>query len=180
MSAGPVTVRYATALFELAREKNALTAVASDVDRIGSELGDPKVSGFLFDARVPDSEKRRALDALASSCSPLTAQFLGLLADKGRLDVLRDLRAAFRGFLLAERNATEGVVESARPLGASELSGLAASLGAVLGKTVELENRVRPELLAGVRVFVDNKLIDHSATGRLDRLRTRMLDARLA
>jgi F0F1-type ATP synthase delta subunit len=47
------------------------------------------------------------------------------------------------------------------------------------GRTVELEQRLAPELVAGVRVFVDNKLIDQSASGRLTQLRERMMGARL-
>lgn len=179
MIAGSVTARYAAALFELAREQGLLERVAQDVDLLGAELDDPAVAAFLFDARVPVERKRRQLESLAVRLHPLTANFLRLLQDKKRLEVLRGLRGAFRRDLNRERNATEGYVESARPLGAAELASLAAALGGLLGKQVELENRVRPELLAGARVFVDNKLIDQSAAGRLEGLRGRLLAARL-
>jgi F0F1-type ATP synthase delta subunit len=44
---------------------------------------------------------------------------------------------------------------------------------------VTLETRIVPELLAGVRVFIDNKLLDQSAIGRLERLRTKLQSAPL-
>ena len=81
--------------------------------------------------------------------------------------------------MLERRGAVEGVVESARPLDAADVDKLQAALRAKLGKTVALEARVVPELVAGVRVFVDNKLIDQSAVGRLQGLRERMMAARL-
>jgi len=180
MSAGQVTARYARALFELAREQGVLERVETDVDTIGRELADDSVADFLFDARVPAGEKRTRLDALAAQLHPLSASFLCLLQDKNRLGVLRDLRAAFRRDVLAERNASEGVVESPRPLDGGELQRLEGALGGLLGRSVELSNRVRPELLAGVRVFIDNKLIDQSAAGRLEGLRGKLLSARLA
>jgi len=180
MNGGPVTGRYARALFELAREKGALERVEADVERLAVELAQAPVATWLFDARVAASEKRARLEGLARLLHPLTASFLRLLQERNRLDVLRDLRRAFRQHVLADRNATEGWVESPRPLGPGELVQLAAALGRLLGKQVALENRVRPELIAGVRVFVDNKLIDQSAAGRLEALRGRLLAARLA
>lgn len=172
-------MRYATALFELARDKGQLERVEADVARIDRELAAPGGSTWLFDARVPESEKRKRLEELAAGLQPLTANFLRLLLDKRRIGVLREIGAAFRRNLLAERNATEGVVETPRPLGAGELAELSAALGRLLGKSVELEQRSAPELVAGVRVFVDNKLIDQSAAGRLQDLRGRMLGARI-
>jgi F-type H+-transporting ATPase subunit delta len=180
VKAGPVALRYATALFELALEKGVLERVEADVERVAAEVSDQQVAAWLFDARIPGERKREQLERLAQQLHPLTANFLRLLADKRRLAVLRDLRPAFRRSLLAERNATEGVVESPRELAPNELARLSEALGRMLGKHVELESRLRPELIAGVRVFVDNKLIDQSAAGRLEGLRGRLRHARLA
>ncbi|HVS17924.1 MAG TPA: ATP synthase F1 subunit delta [Planctomycetota bacterium] len=179
MSAGPVALRYATALFELAREQGVLERVEADVAKIDRELAAPGGSTWLFDARVSEADKRRRLEALAAGLQPLTANFLRLLLDKRRVGVLREIGAAFHRNMLSERNATEGVVETPRPLGPGEMAELSAALGRLLGKSVELEQRSAPALVAGVRVFVDNKLIDQSAAGRLHELRGRMLGARL-
>lgn len=175
MSVGPVTSRYATALFELAREQGAIPEVQGDVERLAREVAGPAAA--LFDARVPAAEKRRRIDALAADVHPLVANLLRLVFERRRLEVLRELGAAFRRLALADRGAVEGVAESARPLSSGDLAELAVSVGSRLAKQVILENRVAPDLIAGVRVFVDNKLIDQSALGRLDLLRRRMLAA---
>lgn len=179
MSAGPVALRYATALFELAREKGVIERVEADVERIAREVADPASAGWLFDARVSEPEKRRRLELLGAQLHPLTANFLRLLLDKRRIGVLREIGAAFRRNVLSERNASEGVVETPRALGAGELAELAVALGRLLGRTVELRQRLAPELVAGVRVFIDNKLIDQSVAGRLTQLRERLMGARL-
>ena len=175
MKIGLVTARYATALFELARDKGALAQVQSDVDRLAREPG----LSELFDARVGETDRRKRIDALASKSSPLVSNFLKLLADKRRLEVLRDLPDAFRRCALADRGAVEGFVESPRPLGQGELAELQVSVKAVLGKDVLLEQRTNPDLIAGVRVFVDNRLIDQSASGRLESLERRLRTARV-
>jgi F-type H+-transporting ATPase subunit delta len=112
-------------------------------------------------------------------CSQLTRNFAGLLFAKNRELVLADLAAAFRQRWLASRGAAEGHVESALALGSAEISELAAAIGAKLGKEVMLENRINSELVGGVRVFVDNRLIDYSVRGRLAGLRRKMMESEL-
>jgi F-type H+-transporting ATPase subunit delta len=175
----PVTARYADALFELAREQGELDRVGRDVEFLGEELAHPASAAWLFDARVPLEKKRAQLAKLTPHVHALTDNFVGLLLDKRRLEVLRALPLAFRRRALAERGAVEGVVESARPLGAGEMAQLAATLGGLLHKEVQLESRLDPELLAGVRVLVANKMIDSSARGRLEGLRQGLLGVRL-
>lgn len=174
-----MTARWAQALFELAAEKGALDQVERDVEFLSAELSVPSVSAHLFDARVPDGVKRGRLDLLKPHLHALTYGFLRLLHDRRRLEVLQELGTAFRELALERRGQAEGVVEAPRPLGAAELASLQAALSARLGKTVRLETRIVPELLAGVRVYIDNKLLDQSAVGRLERLRTKLESAPL-
>ena len=175
----PVTARYTEALFNLAKKNGVLDAVARDVEGFAKELASPAVSAFLFDARVATNVRRSKLDPVLSGMQELTRDFVGLLFDKNRSEVLRDLPAAFRRRMLEEEGATEGTVESERALDAAALSELSASLGARLSKRVQLTNKITPGLVGGVRVIVDNKLIDYSVRGRLDGLRKRLEQAEL-
>ena len=174
-----VTTRYSEALFNLAKAKGVLDAVQSDVEKIARELASPAVSGFLFDARVDMDTRRSKFAPLLDGMNELTQNLVNLLMDKGRHGVLRGLPAAFHRRMLSESGATEGVVESARPVSASELGELAGALGKRLSKSVHLTNKIVPELVGGVRVIVDNKLIDYSVRGRLHGLRNRLEKAEL-
>lgn len=176
MKVGPVAARYATALFELAVEKGALERVQHDVAAIARAVA---TDAQLLDPRTPHATRHARVEALASKLDPLTAGFVRLLRDKRRIEVLRELAEAFKSRTLTHENAVEGVVESARPIGSGELAELAVALGARLGKQVHLESKLVPELIAGVRVFVDNRLIDQSATGRLELLRGKLMRARI-
>ncbi len=181
MRTGAVAARYARALFELAREQGQLERVEADVEHIARELDSPAAAAFLLsDRRVPAKERDRHLEALAAHLCPLTANFVRLLREKRRLEVLRELRDAFRQQLLAERGEAQGEVQSARELPPAALSELGQVLSRLLGKRVALEHRLQPELIAGVRVLVDNRLLDQSAAGRLEELRGRLLAARLS
>jgi F-type H+-transporting ATPase subunit delta len=174
----PVTIRYAQALFNVACQARALDAVQRDVERLGREL-QGELGSRVFDARLSLDGRRKELEARLSGAHELVQNFVGLLFDKRREEVLRHVAEAFRLRVLADQNLAEGVVESARPLGEKEIGDLARLVGQRLGKTVRLENRVSPSLLGGVRVTVENRMIDGSVRGRLDGLSKRLHDAPL-
>jgi len=175
----PVTSRYAEALFGLARKRGALEAVRADVRRLAELCAGDGAGAFVFDERLPLAERRKRFLERASGLSPLGADFLGLLFDKRRIEVLRHLGAAFHRRDLAERGAAEGVVESARKLAAEDLARLAATLGPRLGKELVLQNELRPELIGGLRVVVESRMLDASLAGRLEGLRKNLLAAPL-
>ena len=170
-----VTRRYATALFELALKQNVQTEVRRDVEAIGRELSVPVVRAYLFDTRIPLEERRAKLAPLLEGMHEFTQNFVGLLFDKRREEVLRDLYQAFNERQLVEEQATEGVVMSPTKLSGEEVGQLASALSKKLGKKVHLDNQVVPELIGGVRVIADNRMIDYSVRGRLDDMRRKLL-----
>jgi F-type H+-transporting ATPase subunit delta len=174
-----VTRRYAEALFGLALRQGALDDVQRDVQRLGAELAAPSVEAYLFDTRVTLADRRAKLDPVVAGMHALTRNFVSLVFDKRREEVLRHLGAAFHERRLVHDRAAEGVVESPAPLRGEDVDRLAAVLSRVLDKRVHLENEVVPDLLAGVRVTADNRMIDYSARGRLDELRRKLLGAAL-
>ncbi len=175
----PVASRYTEALYRLAKARGALEAVRADVRRLAGELGEGGALAFVFDERMPlEARRARLLPGLASA-HPLTQDFVQLVLDKRRVDVLRHFGAAFHRRDLEERGAAEGTVESARPLDEAELARLAAALGPQLGKQLVFKNRIVPELIGGLRVVVESKMIDASLSGRLEGLRKSLLTAPL-
>lgn len=176
---GPVAGRYAEALFRLSKTRGVLEAVRADVERLAAATRPDGPLATLFDERLPLDQRRTLARGVTSGLSPLMQDFVELLFDKRRVEVLRELGAAFHRRLLEERGAAEGVVESARPLADSDLAELARALGPRLGKELTLKNRTVPELVGGVRVLVGSKMIDASVRGRLEGLRKDLMAAPL-
>lgn len=176
----PVTIRYTEALFNLARSEGELDRVRQDVERFAAELERPGVAAFVFDARVSMETRREKIRPFFAGASQLFSNFVDLLFDKRREEVLRELAQAFHRRVLQEQGGAEGVVESATELDATELARISQALEKRLRKRITLSNRVVPELIGGVRVIVDNKMMDLSLRGRLEGLRKRMLEAPLS
>jgi F-type H+-transporting ATPase subunit delta len=175
----PVTTRYAWALYGLAKRKSAIDAVARDVAALAAEIAKTATRNLLFNPRVEREAKRAQLAPALASAHELTRNFVNLLLDKNREEVLRGLADAWKRLALEERGAAEGRVESARPLEPAEIERISAALSKAIGRTLVLENRIVPTLVGGARVFARNRMIDWSVTGRLEELRRKMLDARL-
>jgi F-type H+-transporting ATPase subunit delta len=175
----PVTSRYVEALFRLAKARGALESVRADVKRLAGELREGGALAVVFDERLPLEGRRARLTAGTAGLHALTQDFLQLVLDKRRVELLRQLGEAFHRRDLEERGAAEGVVESARPLERADLDRLAAMLSPRIGKQLLLQNRLAPELIGGVRVVVESKMIDASLAGRLEGLRKSLLAAPL-
>lgn len=178
MIVDPVTLRWAEALYALARKQGVLDFVKSDVARLATALAGT-AGDAVFQPRLDRAARRSLVLARAGNAHVLVTNFVELAFDRRREQVLRGIGAAFRRLELAEHGIAEGIVQSARPLGAAELDLIARSVGAELGKQVVLENVIVPELVGGARVIAANRMIDWSVQGRLEALRRKMMEARM-
>ncbi len=178
-SVDQVSGRWADALFGLAKRTGVLEDVSADIARIARECASPGVERFLCSTQGTSAERVAKLDSLLSSLHATTQDFVRLLFDRRREEVLLQMGTAFEERLMRERGEVRGVVESARALSPEDLASLGRSLSTRVGKTVTLTGRVNPELVGGVRVFVGTRMIDQSVHGRLDGLRRRLMDAPL-
>ena len=177
MNLDPVTVRWAGALFGLAKRKGVLDEVRSDLMRLGAEVGAPRVRNWLASATDSTADRRKHLAVLTDGFHQLTRNCIDLILDRRRDAVLIELHAAFEERWLAEQGVVLGTVELARDLDESELSKLAASLGKRLGKTVRLTVKRNAALIGGLRVRVGARMLDYTVQGRLEGLRRRLMEA---
>jgi F-type H+-transporting ATPase subunit delta len=168
-----VAGRYATALFELAREEQALDQVAADLNRFGEALDAFEDLTRLVKSPVFSADEQgRALAAILNELKieGLTRNFLLLAAKNRRLFATPDMTRAFRAMLARHRGETSASVTAASKL----TDGQITALKAALGKEVMLEERVDPALLGGLVVKVGSRMVDTSLRTRLNSLKVAM------
>ncbi len=169
--------RYAEALFALADERGAVDAVGGDVEVLHEALADPALRAVVQSPDVTAVERERVLGKLTEGRSELLRNLVGVLHHRRRLEVLFDLRPAWRSLVMAARGEVEGIAETAHPLAEADIASLEALAGRLSGKKVSLTVAIRPELLGGVRLRVGNVLYDGSLRAALDQLETRLSQA---
>jgi len=169
--------RYATALYALAAQQNAVDAVGADLAVVQAVFSDPAARALLTSPDVTAPERSAVLDKLTAGRSVLLRNTVGVLQHRRRLAVLFDLHAAWREIVMAARGEVAGVAESAHPLSADELAALTALAGRLSGKKVQLTTAHRPELIGGVRLRLGNELYDGSLRASLDQLEQKLQQA---
>jgi F-type H+-transporting ATPase subunit delta len=165
--------RYASALFELASEAGTVTAVETDLANLDETLREsPELRALIRNPQVSREALGRVLDGLSShlALSPLTRNFLGVLAQNRRSGELPAVIRAFTAIAAAQRGEVTAEVASAHPLTDAQLQTLEQKLRAREGRTVKLRTRVEPELLGGLVVTIGSQRIDSSIRSRLNSL----------
>ncbi len=166
--------RYAQALFDLAQDQNQVAAVEADLKSLKAALADSRDLTVLLASpafKADDKGKGLAAIAAAGKFSPTTRKFLGLLAANGRASALPAVIVAYERLSAEARGAVSAQVTTAVPLTAAQSKGVAQALRQALGKDPEIETRVDPSVLGGIKVRVGSRLFDASLKSKLDSLK---------
>jgi F-type H+-transporting ATPase subunit delta len=169
--------RYATALFDLARDERQIDTVLRGLDALDQALLDSRdFAEFVESPLIGREEAARTLAALAIEfgLDPITTKFVGVLAKNGRKRELRKIIRAFKRIAAEHRGETIAEVVTARPLSDDQVAALKAQLRTRAGRDVSLEPTVDPNILGGLVVKLGSQRIDASIRTKLNRLAAAM------
>lgn len=175
-----VAGRYASALFDLAVEAGALESVESELKTLqGAIDGSADLKAFLQSPVYNRDDQLSAVGALASKAgfSALVTNFLKLTAQNRRLFALQDMIRAFRALAADHRGEVSAEAATAAPMTDDQVKALRLEIEALVGKAVNLETRVDPDLLGGLVVKIGSQMVDASLKTKLNRLKTVMKEA---
>lgn len=165
--------RYATALFDLARDGKQIDTVSASLAKLRSALAESDDFKALTTSPLLGREQmKKAVLAAADSMKldSTTQSFLGVLAQNRRLGVLPQIIRAFEMFAASHRGEITAEVTSAHPLTENQTAALKAKLKAGLGREVAVDLNVDPAILGGLVVKVGSRQIDSSIRTKLNSL----------
>ena len=172
--------RYATALFQLARERDAIDAVAADLTQLQAMIDESaelrRLIGSPLFSRDAQSKAMSALTEKAGF-SETVCNTVGVIARNRRLFALEDVIRAYRTLVSEHRGEVKAEVTSAAPLSDVQCDALEAALKKAIGSTVAVTKDVDPDLLGGMVVRVGSRMIDSSLRTKLQRLQLAMKGA---
>ncbi|HML07843.1 MAG TPA: F0F1 ATP synthase subunit delta [Xanthobacteraceae bacterium] len=173
--------RYATALFDLAREANAIDAVKADLDRFDALVAENADLARLVRSPVFSADEQgHALAAVLErvGIGGLAAKFLKLVTANRRLFAVRDMAKAFRELVAQHEGKAIAEVTVAERLKDDHVAALRGALKAVSGKDVDLNVRVDPAIIGGLVVKLGSRMVDTSLRTKLNAIRQVMKEAR--
>ena len=165
--------RYASALFDLAKERDLTGAVEGDLVNLSQAIRESDdLAGLIRNPQISREAAGKAMGAVAGllGLGDLTRNFLGVLAQNRRLAKLPEIARAFAAIAAAERGEMTAQVTTAHPLDDGQRRELAAKLKAREGREVKIEANVDPEILGGLVVTIGSRRIDGSLRTRLNSL----------
>ena len=139
---------YAEALFEAARERDELEAVLEELQEFVDALEESEeLRLFFYGGQVPEREKRRAIDALTEGMTISTRNFLKVLSDNGREEILEEVVMRYEELVKEHLGRVEVQVTTAVELSEEEVerASRSGSASVLEGREVILETRVDPE-----------------------------------
>jgi len=172
-----IAARYATALFELARETGGLGALEADVSALQVALTESADLRSLISSPVYSRDDQgRAVAAISKEMAlmGLTSNTLKLMAANRRLFVLPQLLVVLRDQIAAAKGEVTADVIAAKALSAKQATALAKALSKSFDKKVQLNVAVDQSLIGGLVVKVGSKMIDTSIRSRLAALQNAM------
>lgn len=172
-----VAGRYATALFEIAKETKSLDKVEADVLALEAALADSADFREMIASPVFSREDQgKAIAAIAAKMDLGSAvgNTLGLMAQNRRLFVVPGLIAQMKALIAADRGEVTAEITSAKPLTKAQTEALTKTLTESVGRDVKLDVTVDQDLIGGLIIKVGSQMIDSSIRSKLAHLQNVM------
>src|ERR1044072_1465465 len=170
-SCAGVSGRYATALFELARDEKSVDAVKADLDKFEAMLNDSADLKRLVRSPVFSADAQaKALNAVLDEAgiTGTSAKFLKVLTANRRLFAVADVIRAFRALVAKFKGEATAEVTVAEQLNEKNLDALKTALKSVTGKDVALNVKIDPSISVGLVVQLASRIVDSSLRTKLN------------
>jgi F-type H+-transporting ATPase subunit delta len=170
---------YAEALFNAANKSGQGQTIYDELGSLVRDvlLVDPHVEEVLASPAVPTRVKAAAIDStFGPRSSELFTNFLRVLNDHGRLDLLLAIALAFRELADQQAKRVRVQVHSAAPLQDDQRDRLRQELRDGFHLEPILEERVDPDLLGGLVVRVGDWQYDGSVRTQLRTIRNYLIE----
>ena len=161
---------YAEALFKSAGAD--LQGAAGWIDQFAAIAGNTHLRQFADNPKVTDTQVFDVFVGIAKGVLPDSAKnFLRIVIENGRVDVLPEIAAQFRALGNAQGGSSDAVVFSAFAIDDKALTDLTGTLEKRFGRKLHVTMQIDESLIGGVRVVVGDEVLDTSVKARLDQMK---------
>ena len=169
---------YARALFEVAKEHDALDEIHEELGEFADALDENRdLQVFFFSPYFSSEEKKDAISRLISGADERFVRFLEMLAERHRMPVVFRIRRELDALWAEENRLLPVTITSAVELDNQTVRRIRKEIEEQTGRRTELTTEVDPDVLGGLAMRVGNVVMDGTVRSRLDRLRREVATA---
>ena len=176
MNQGRLHIKYANALYDFAVASNAMQAVYEDMHLVSGLFStSPEFANLMESPVVFPSKKKEILGKLFSGrCSEVSIKFLKFLVDKHREMQLNNILISFFRIYREKSGITRIEFNSAIAVSETFKASIQDELGKLFSGELELVFDVKPDMIGGFTLFVNDNLLDASIATKLRKLRSKV------
>ena len=169
-----VASTYGQALYDLAKDEGLSEEILGQITALKSSFEEePAFVQLLCTPSISKEERCQVLDdSLRAQVNPYVLNFLKILTEKGYMRHFSDCCQMFKQQYNRDNGILPVTAVTKLPLSDELRRKLTEKLSSVTGKTIELECRVDPECLGGVRLDLGGMQVDGTVRHRLEEIRT--------
>ncbi|MBA4409861.1 MAG: ATP synthase F1 subunit delta [Bacteroidota bacterium] len=181
MDQSKINVRYAKAFFMLAKEKGLTTELRIDAGLIANVCsGSVDFNLMLESPIVKTSQKVKAIKSIfAGRVNNLSLDFLVLIAENNREKYIPGIFRNLEDLYRKEEGIKTAVITSSQPLDESVILQVKRILEVEFNAKIELSQKVKPELIGGFVLRVEDKQYDASVSAQLKKIKEKLLQTEL-
>lgn len=172
-----VAGRYAQALFELARESNAIDSVGAALQSFDSMIAEsPDLARLVRSPVFTADEQAKAVSAVLDKAGVggIAGNFLRLVAKQRRLFAVRGMIESFKRLADVHRGVARAEVTVAETPSAALESEIKKALSDVAGKDVAVDLKIDPAIIGGIVVKMGSRMVDSSLRAKLNGIKLAM------
>ena len=155
----PIAKRYSDALIEVARNKNELDTVYSDLQAVSEALNSvDELKKFLAHPVIPHADKKEVLkNIFEGKINTDTLNLIYILSEKNKTNLVDTILYCFEQSMDEAKNILKVGVVSAVEIDDAKLK-----------KSVKFDFEINPDIIAGLILKINDKTIDGSMAAKLE------------
>jgi F-type H+-transporting ATPase subunit delta len=171
-----LAARYANALYGAAKKQNNIAVVLEEIDSfINVMKQDEQLNQFFMHPAISPAEKKQLLsELLGNRMSKLCLTFLSILLDAKRMNYLGLVHETMVELFNHEQNKVKACIASVLPLDLKMQEKIQERVARYLHKEVELEFTADPDLLGGIKLTIEDKVIDGTVLHNLKKMENKI------
>jgi F-type H+-transporting ATPase subunit delta len=172
-----VADRYAEAMMQIAEKQDNFDLINSDLQLIKETLNSSRdLKEFIEHPLISSEDKKEILTAIFNnSIQNSTLKLVKILADSKRLIILYYLADHYKKMLFDKRNITTAKVITAVEVSEEILDRVRDKLERLFNKNIQIESNIDKEIIAGMIINIDDKVIDGSIRTKLLNMKKQLI-----